>query len=96
MDKVTLHGPLDPLYNQLPYILVDDWAGITEATLHSWYDTITKRFGANPFAHPNVTRRLNTSYWATLIRERRTTIPDTVAEPKSIWKQCDIGDLEMI
>ena len=89
LTQITRHGPLDALYSQLPYVLVSEWTEITAAALVHWRRDIVQRFGAEPFAHPNVTRLLNASYWAKLIKERRSTIPDTVANPTSIWKQCD-------
>ena len=87
-SQITRHGPLDALYAQLPYVLVDKWSDITAAALLRWRQDITRRFGEEPFTHPNVTRLLNSSYWADLIRQRKSTIPDTVANATSIWKQC--------
>jgi len=71
-------------------IINSEWSQITEASLQMWTNTITERFGVNPFKHPNVTLRLNSSYWATLIQERKSTIPDVVAGGgELIWGRCD-------
>ena len=67
---VTLRGPLDGLYSQVPSVLVDDWwRPITPADLVAWRQNLTERFGDLDAATRTARRTvLNSSFWAEQIR----------------------------
>ena len=67
---VTLRGPLDGLYSQVPCVLVDDWRRrITPADLVAWRQNLTERFGDLNAATRTARRTvLNSSFWAEQIR----------------------------
>ena len=66
---VTLRGPLDGLYSQVPCVLVDDWRPITPADLVAWRQNLTERFGDLNAATRTARRTvLNSTYWAEQIR----------------------------
>ena len=67
---VTLRGPLDGLYSQVPCVLVDDWRRrITPADLVAWRQNLTERFGDLDAATRAARRTvLNSSFWAEQIR----------------------------
>ena len=67
---VTLRGPLDGLYSQVPCVLVDDWRRrITPADLVAWRQNLTERFGDLDAAARTARRTvLNSTFWADRIR----------------------------
>ena len=67
---VTLRGPLDGLYSQVPCVLVKDWRRpITPADLVAWRQNLTERFGDLDAATRAARRTvLNSSFWAEQIR----------------------------
>ena len=66
---VTLRGPLDGLYSQVPCVLVDDWRPITPADLVAWRQNLTERFGDLDAATRTARRTvLNSTFWAEQIR----------------------------
>ena len=56
-------SPLDPLYEGLPVVIVQDWAEITEENLHKWLKT----FG-DASTHPEYRRRISMQYWLDQMR----------------------------
>ena len=65
---VTLRGPLDGLYSQVPSVLVDGWR-ITAADLVAWRQNLTERFGDLDAATRTARRTvLNSTFWAEQIR----------------------------
>ena len=67
---VTLRGPLDGLYSQVPCVLVKDWRRpITPADLVAWRQNLTERSGDLDAATRTARRTvLNSSFWAEQIR----------------------------
>ena len=67
---VTLRGPLDGLYSQVPSVLVNDWRRpITPADLVAWRQNLTERFGDLDAATRTARRTvLNSTFWAEQIR----------------------------
>ena len=67
---VTLRGPLDGLYSQVPCVLVMDWRRpITPADLVAWRQNLTERFGDLNAATRTARRTfLNSTFWAGKIR----------------------------
>ena len=67
---VTLRGPLDGLYSQVPCVLVMDWRRpITPADLVAWRQNLTERFGDLNAATRTARRTvLNSTFWAEQIR----------------------------
>ena len=67
---VTLRGPLDWLYSQVPSVLVNDWRRpITPADLVAWRRNLTERFGdLNAAARTARRTVLNSTFWAEQIR----------------------------
>ena len=66
---VTLRGPLDGLYSQVPCVLVDDWRPITPDVLVAWRENLTERFGDLDAATRTARRTvLNSTFWAEQIR----------------------------
>ena len=65
---VTLRGPLDGLYSQVPSVLVDGWR-ITPADLVAWRRNLTERWGDLDAAARTARRTvLNSTFWAEQIR----------------------------
>ena len=65
---VTLRGPLDGLYSQVPSVLVDGWR-ITAADLVAWRQNLTERWGDLDAATRTARRTfLNSTFWAEQIR----------------------------
>ncbi len=58
-------SPLDPLYEGLPVVIVDDWNEITKENLYSWlsiyYDAHT---------NPEYRQRLTNKYWQQKILDK--------------------------
>ena len=67
---VTLRGPLDGLYSQVPCVLVKDWRRpITPADLVAWRQNLTERWGDLDAATRTARRTfLNSTFWAEQIR----------------------------
>jgi len=54
---------LDPVYDGLPVVLIDDWRDITAEALARWQQRLADHFDAATFA------RLTARYWITRINE---------------------------
>ena len=67
---VTLRGPLDGLYSQVPCVIVMDWRRpITPADLVAWRQNLTERWGdLDAAARTARGTVLNSSFWADRIR----------------------------
>jgi hypothetical protein len=55
---IVKHSSLDPLYEGLPVVIVDDWREITLPNLQGWMDEHAAAFGK-----PEVIERLTNRYW---------------------------------
>ncbi|HZO13085.1 MAG TPA: hypothetical protein VFB62_07495 [Polyangiaceae bacterium] len=55
---IVKRSSLDPLYDGLPVVIVDDWGEITKENLSRWRDR-----HADEFARPEVQLRLTNRYW---------------------------------
>ena len=62
---IVKRSPLDPLYDGLPVVIVDDWREITEQSLRSWLD-----LHAEAFSRPSVQERLTNRYWIEHMRRK--------------------------
>ncbi len=62
---IVKRSPLDPLYEGLPVVLVDDWSEITAERLQEW-----QRRHCEEFADPDSQRRLTNRYWIDQVRAR--------------------------
>jgi hypothetical protein len=62
---IVKRSPLDPLYEGLPVVIVDDWREITAERLDEWH----RRYGET-FADPESQRRLTNRYWIDGVRAR--------------------------
>jgi hypothetical protein len=60
---IVKRSPLDPLYQGLPVVSVNDWSEITAAALDVW-----QRRYARAFADPEMQRRLTNRYWIERVR----------------------------
>jgi hypothetical protein len=69
---IVCHSPLDPLYDGLPVVILDDWSEITPANLKRWREQHT---GA--FSSPEVQLRLTNQYW---IAHMRRELANALAE----------------
>ncbi|HEY4104140.1 MAG TPA: hypothetical protein VGM44_09620 [Polyangiaceae bacterium] len=63
---IVKRSSLDPLYEGLPVVIVDDWREISEENLRRWHAAHRSAFGK-----PEVEARLTNRYW--IDRMRRTT-----------------------
>ncbi len=61
-------SPLDPMYEGLPVVIVDDWAEVTAANMDIWLE----QFG-DALSNPSYRERITTAYWWSKIQ--------AVAEP---------------
>jgi hypothetical protein len=61
---IVKRSSLDPLYEGLPVVIVDDWREITEPNLRSWH--VAHR---DSFARPQVQERLTNRYWIERVRQ---------------------------
>ncbi len=71
---IVRRSPLDPLYEGLPVVIVDQWSDITEERLAKWQGE-----HAPTFAKPSFRERLSNRYWIDRIRENRQRLPHTPA-----------------
>ncbi|MEO6599706.1 MAG: hypothetical protein ABIQ16_07525 [Polyangiaceae bacterium] len=55
---IVKRSSLDPLYDGLPVVIVDDWREITSANLHAWHEQ-----HSGSFQQPEVQERLTNRYW---------------------------------
>ncbi|MQA90251.1 MAG: hypothetical protein GEU90_08450 [Gemmatimonas sp.] len=62
---IVKRSPLDPLYEGLPVVIVDDWHAIEEGNLRRWLDT-----HGDTFDDHNVQERLTNRYWINHMRTR--------------------------
>jgi hypothetical protein len=60
---ITLHTSLDPLFEGLPVVLLDDWSEITSENLARWHEQ-----HADAFERPEVEERLTNRYWIAHMR----------------------------
>jgi hypothetical protein len=61
-------SPLDPLYDGLPVVIVDDWSEITRENMEKWLI----QYG-DAFTNPSYREKLTNSYWLKKVRE--TALP---------------------
>ena len=59
---IMRHSPVDPLFEGLPVVLVDDWADVTAPFMKTLYEN------PPPLARPE---RLTRDFWVKLIREKQ-------------------------
>ncbi|HEY2892115.1 MAG TPA: hypothetical protein VGJ31_15880 [Dongiaceae bacterium] len=59
---IVKRSPLDPLHEQFPVAIVDDWREISLAAMGEWRDRLKDRFTPDMFA------RLTRNYWVERIR----------------------------
>ena len=65
---IVLSSPLNVLYGMFPVIIVKDWSEVFEkGALIKFRNTITTRFGDNPFTK-DVQEMLRASYWIDTVR----------------------------
>jgi len=55
---IVKRSSLDPLYEGLPVVIIDDWREITLPNLQGWMDQHAAAFG-----RPDVIERLTNRYW---------------------------------
>jgi hypothetical protein len=60
---ILLHSSLDPLFEGLPVVLIDDWREITSPRLHDWLEQ-----HAGAFDTETVQQRLTNRYWIERMR----------------------------
>ncbi|MBW2457249.1 MAG: hypothetical protein JRI68_22265 [Deltaproteobacteria bacterium] len=60
---IVERSSLDPLYQGLPVVIVDDWAEITRPNLERWLEQHAPSFGSN-----EVQTRLTNAYWVAHMR----------------------------
>lgn len=76
---IVKRSSLDPLYEGLPVVIVDDWREITPANLKRW-----KAGHAAAFGRPEVTERLTNRYW--IDRARALLAAELgVSRPNGTW-----------
>jgi hypothetical protein len=63
---IVKRSSIDPLYDGLPVVIVDDWREISDHNLERWLSV-----HADAFGRPEVQERLTNAYW--LARARRLT-----------------------
>lgn len=61
---IVKRSSLDPLYEGLPVVIVDDWREISAENLKKWHVQ-----HASAFARPEVTERLTNQYWIDRARQ---------------------------
>ncbi len=61
---IVKRSSLDPLYEGLPVVIVEDWREITAANLQRWHAEHSGAFGA-----PGVEERLTNRYWIARMRQ---------------------------
>jgi len=68
LDAIPIveHSYLDPLYEELPILLVHEWDQITEDFLHEQYDEIHSK--------PYTPEKAYLDYWARLIKEKQALV----------------------
>mmetsp|Transcript_6934 Transcript_6934/g.12814 ORF Transcript_6934/g.12814 Transcript_6934/m.12814 type:complete len:465 (-) Transcript_6934:38-1432(-) len=65
---IVRSSPLDKLYEQYPITIVKDWAAIESCDqIETWRQEIISRFGEEPFANPEVQKKLRLAYWKDLV-----------------------------
>jgi hypothetical protein len=74
---IVKRSSLDPLYEGLPVVIVDDWCEITTQALHRWHEEHRLRFDS-----AEVQERLTNRYW--IARMRRILGERTCAAPTSL------------
>lgn len=60
---IVKRSPLDPIYDGLPVVVVDDWNEITGDALQRWHAEL-----ASAFLEPGVRERLSNNYWISRMR----------------------------
>jgi hypothetical protein len=76
---IVRRSPLDPLYEGLPVVSVNDWSEISAPALRAW-----QQQHARAFADPEVQRRLTNRYWIERVRDtlrERLTAPTAARSP---------------
>jgi hypothetical protein len=68
---IVKRSPLDPLFDGLPVVIVDDWSEITESALVTWLDKFSNGWD-------DVDDRLTLNYWALRIRQMATAASASV------------------
>ena len=63
---IVKKSPLDPLYEGLPVVIVDDWSEITKENMLLWLE----KFG-NTLDNPNYRKKLKLKYWANKINAKK-------------------------
>ncbi|PIS03214.1 MAG: hypothetical protein COT85_04110 [Chlamydiae bacterium CG10_big_fil_rev_8_21_14_0_10_42_34] len=62
-------SPLDPLYKDLPVVIVKNWEEITEENLQKWLDQYK-----DAFTNPSFREKLTNAYWLNKIKKAAKTI----------------------
>ncbi len=62
-------SPLDPLYEGLPVVIVNDWSEVNESNLAIWLE----KYG-NAFTNPSYREKLTTQYWFSKILAMKTQL----------------------
>lgn len=70
---IVKRSSIDPLYEGLPVVIVDDWREITPQNLQRWLAT-----HAGSFSRPEVQHRLTNDYWLT---RARTLLREAIETP---------------
>lgn len=60
---IVKRSSLDPLYDGLPVVIVDDWKDITSGNMSSWLERYK-----DAFTNPAYRERLTTEYWMNKVR----------------------------
>jgi len=61
---IVKSSPLDPLYKELPVVIVNDWNDITRKNLDRW----AKQYG-DALTNSNYRKKLTTRYWIQKIKK---------------------------
>jgi len=61
-------SPLDPLYEGLPVVIINDWSEITPENFDLWFDLYS-----DAFTNPTYREKLTHAYWMHKIRSQKTT-----------------------
>jgi len=73
---IVKRSSLDPLYQGLPVVIVDDWREITRENLRRWH-----ALHSRAFREPKVQERLTNRYW---IERMRRTVAERLSESVGI------------
>ncbi len=75
---IVKSSSLDPLYEKLPVVIVQDWREIDQANLARWTEQ-----HANTFERPDVQERLTNRFWIAHMRQRLAAAMAPPAGPSS-------------